>query len=329
VFLRRCGKVRIGFVFFLIGSFAWEGIMFRVLTRRGFTLIELLVVIAIIAILIGLLLPAVQKVREAAARMSCSNNLKQIGIGMHNYHATYNKFMPPRGDLQAPNQNFVFTVYGGWMCDLLPYIEQDNLKKQLTYYPNFNFGQFQQYYNTPVKTYQCPSDTQVSTDVAPGNGAMTSYLGVTGNDNNFTAQFFGPTNGIFDISSLGYRLTDITDGTSNTLMVGERPPAGDHYWGWWSVSDYDCLLSVQNYIQFYSCSYPSCQLPGIFNPPTPRAQDANFFNMESDHFYSMHTGGSNWALGDGSVRFIPYSAQAITIPMASRNGGEVFDASQF
>jgi prepilin-type N-terminal cleavage/methylation domain-containing protein len=299
--------------------------MFRVLTRRGFTLIELLVVIAIIAILIGLLLPAVQKVREAAAKMSCSNNLKQIGLGMHNYHGTYNKFMPPRGDVQNPNQNTVFTVYGGWMCDLLPFVEQDNLKKAITYYPTFNSTAFFRNYNDPVKTFQCPSDPQVSHPVPPGDGAMTSYLGVTGNDNNQTAQFFGPTNGIFDVSSLGVRLTDITDGTSNTLCVGERPPAGDFYWGWWSVSDYDCLLSVRNYVQFYSCPPGNCN-PGVFRAPTSKPID---FSAESNHFYSMHTGGSNWLLGDGAVRFIPFSAQPITIPMASRAGGEVFDSSQF
>jgi prepilin-type N-terminal cleavage/methylation domain-containing protein/prepilin-type processing-associated H-X9-DG protein len=294
----------------------------------GFTLVELLVVIAIIAILIGLLLPAVQKVREAAARTKCQNNLKQIGLGLHNYHDTRGKLPPPRGDLQDPSQVSVATVYGGWMCDLLPYVEQDNLYKALTYYPNFNFSAFLQNYTKPVKIFNCPSDPRLLDNGGQqGNGGMTSYLGVTGNDNNLNAQFFGPSNGIFDVSSTGNRLTDITDGTSNTLMVGERPPAQDLYWGWWSVSDYDCLLGVQQ--QFGGpilgepwtdpnakppCSGP----PGIFMPGSPQ------YACHTNHFYSMHSVGANWLFGDGSVHFFPYSAQPVTIPMASRAGGEVF-----
>jgi prepilin-type N-terminal cleavage/methylation domain-containing protein len=289
--------------------------------KRGFTLIELLVVIAIIAILIGLLVPAVQKVREAAARLQCSNNMRQIGIGLHNYHGTFNRFMPPRGNTQAPNQNTVFTVYGGWMCNLLPYIEQDNLSKSLTYYPTFNSTNFFNNYTKTVKTFACPSDGRTLDPNTPGYGGLTSYVGVTGNDNDQGAQFFGPTNGIFDVSALGLRFADITDGTTNTLMVGERPPAGDKYWGWWAVSDYDCLLGVRNQILFYSCPGG---VPGTFHAPTTKPLD---MNNESCHYWSMHTVGANWLLGDASVKFIPYTAQPATVDLASRSGGEVVSSS--
>jgi type II secretory pathway pseudopilin PulG len=292
------------------------------------------VVIAIIAILIGLLLPAVQKVREAAARAQCSNNMKQIALGLHNYHDAYKRLPPPRGDLQDPNQYTVFTVYGGWMCDLLPFIEQDNLKRALTYYPNFNFNAFLNNYNKPVPTFICPSVARDLTNVPGGDGAFTCYLGVTGNNNDVGSQFFGPTNGIFDIGAKGVRLTDITDGTTNTLMIGERPPAGDLYWGWWSVSDYDCLLSVSDQIgpNFYPGS--GCITPGIFRAPTQNELSANaggsgnYCAGGSNHYWSYHTGGSNWALGDGSVRFFAFATDAQTIlNMASRAGGEVINWS--
>jgi prepilin-type processing-associated H-X9-DG protein len=144
---------------------------------------------------------------------------------------------------------------------------------------------------------------------------MTSYLGVTGSDNNITNQFFGPTNGIFELGSPGTRFADITDGTSNTLFVGERPPAGDLFWGWWSVSDYDCLLSVQNQVTFYGGSIS----PGIFRAPTTKPIN---FSAESNHFYSLHTGGANWLFGDGSIHFLSYSSQPATIPLATKGGGE-------
>src|SRR4030095_809274 len=190
------------------------------------------VVIAIIAILIALLVPAVQKVREAAARTQCQNNLKGVAPSLHNDHDTTKKLPAARGDLQSPNQNVVFTVYGGWMCSILPFVEQDNLHKAIKPFtqpaPNVFFNN----YNRPINIFRCPSDPR-GVDETPNGGNMTNYLGVTGADTSSTAQINGPSNGIFNISVKGMTLVSITDGTSNTLMVGERPPAKDKYWGWW------------------------------------------------------------------------------------------------
>ncbi len=287
--------------------------------RQGFTLIELLVVIAIIAILVGLLLPAVQKVREAAARSQCANNLKQVGLTLHGYHDVYKHLPPPRGN-HVPTP--LFTEYRGWMCEILPYIEQDTLAGNM--YTDPWYVGFFVTYNLPVQTYLCPSDPRDLLSVPSGNGAMTSYVGVIGSDATAAAQLNGPSNGVFNVSSLGIRLQEITDGTSNTVMVGERPPAADLFLGWWGASDYDCLLSTN---QQYGDPFNSggCVLPGLFGPGSLGGP----CDGDSNHFWSFHTGGANWLLADGSVRFLPYAASALTIPLASRNGGEVVDLTQY
>src|SRR5262249_22566381 len=158
--------------------------------------------------------------------------------------------------------------------------EQDNLYKQVTNYPSGFFTG----YSTPVKTFICPSDGRGLTGIAPGNGAVTHYLGVTGQDRNLNNQLFGPTDGIFNITATGLSLTDISDASSNTLAVGERPPAKDLGWGWWAASDYDCLLSAYQLYGLYSGHV----YPGLFRAPTTRPVDEN---AETNHFWSRHTGG--------------------------------------
>jgi prepilin-type processing-associated H-X9-DG protein len=288
-------------------------------------------VIAIIAILIGLLLPAVQKVREAAARMSCSNNMKQLALACHSYESAHSKLPPPRGTFAA-----VFTAYRGWMCDILPYIEQVALHQQVDTFPAFFTGHAQ-----PVKMFTCPSDPRnLLARPAPGNGALTSYLGVTGAYTQTTGvpapyrpgDGVSARDGIFDpgpnsnspaAASRGMRLQAITDGTSNTLLLGERPPDRPLFWGWWGASDYDTLLATVNSVYLNPAtetgSNPICVAPGRFSPGNPNNA------CHSNHFYSMHTGGANWAMGDGSVRFLSYSAQPLTLPAATAAGGEVFN----
>ena len=310
--------------------------MNRLRPRAAFTLIEMLVVIAIIGILISLLLPAVQKVREAAARAQCANNLHQIGTALHNYRHVHKRFPAPRGDYFIPyaqmfggnpSNNYLglypggFTQWGGWMTSLLVFVEQDNLRQAMNYQgANWN-GPFFSNYTKIVPSFTCPSDPRDLTVVPSGDAGFTSYLGVTGNEYDFYKQVSGPTNGIFDLSSKGIKIEDITDGASQTLMVGERPPSQDEYWGWWSVSDYDNLLSTQEAFGFYG----GCTLPGIFRPGNVNGPCGG----DSNHFWSPHPGGGQWLFGDGSAHFLSYAAQPLTIPMASRAGGEVVDTSDF
>src|SRR5579864_3589638 len=201
--------------------------------RKAFTLIELLVVIAIIAILIGLLLPAVQRVREAAARTKCSNNLHQIVIACHNYHDVYKNF-PPAFKADVPN---TLSSGWGWGAIILPYIEQDNLYKNAgvatqpfaqppggTPVPN-------QWTKTPVKIYRCPSDIGPDLNFQKLNFALSNYRAVAGP---YTEPFYPPSvnNNVqgqlnqFDMGGVMWqdsniRVEQITDGTSNTLLIGE------------------------------------------------------------------------------------------------------------
>jgi prepilin-type N-terminal cleavage/methylation domain-containing protein/prepilin-type processing-associated H-X9-DG protein len=306
-------------------------------TRRGFTLIELLVVIAIIAILIGLLLPAVQKVRDAAARMKCSNNLKQMGLALHNYHDSNGKF--PAGVAYT----FPY-YYWSWMAQMMPYYEQDNLYRQAdtwargsTYqYQWWPWGGFWLNPMTPanpalgvkLQTLICPSDGREDTILAGsqaglnGSVAFTGYLAVGG----ISADFSNNTNrgqlGILYWTSTT-KMTDISDGTSNTLMVGERPPSTDLYYGWWfagagwdgsGVGDVILGAREYNYAASLGCSstYVGFQ-QGRFNNPCDQA-----------HFWSPHTGGGNFAMGDGSVRFYTYAGANTVLPqLSTMMGGEV------
>jgi prepilin-type N-terminal cleavage/methylation domain-containing protein/prepilin-type processing-associated H-X9-DG protein len=276
----------------------------QVRRRKGFTLIELLVVIAIIAVLIGLLLPAVQKVREAAARMSCMNNLKQIGLACYNFESVYQTF--PNGAVNSPPGYDI-----AWMRSILPYIEQDNLR----HFASFDGWDAQA---VPVKLYYCPSEPRaypiIFNSSIWGIWAETDYVSIEGVD-------YYDGLGIINQQTV-VRVAGITDGTSNTIMVGERPPSADLFYGSWMSFSIDVSAPVAPLGIAYTqdnngnpCLAPPCYFGGgprnVNNPCS--------FNQ----LWSNHIGGANFTMGDGSVRYISYGASAILPALATRAGGEV------
>lgn len=301
--------------------------------RRGFTLVELLVVIAIIGILISLLLPAVQAAREAARRSQCTNNMKQLGLGLHNYHGARKRFPAARPFDPVSGLTGGFTSFtygsatsddsnGGWMLRILPYMEQDSLMDLLRDgVPINSVG------SNRVSPFQCPSDDRTNKESNPVPGgatglALTSYVGVTGNDEWNEGGTWGGNgrNGVFPVHSRGsvmdqpIREADVIDGLSNTTFAGERPPGHNLVWGSWRGSDFQSLMGNPNR---EASLIAGCTTPAFFGPDQPHRPCA------VTHYWSLHPGGGNWLKGDGAVKFFLYPAGTTVLPlMASRKGGE-------
>lgn len=291
-------------------------------SRRAFTLIELLVVIAIIAVLLGLLLPAVQKVREAAARMQCSNNLKQIGLACHSFHDANDGLPPGYAATSGPSST---SPGWGWAAYLLPYLEQDNLYKQID--PKAPV-EGQPAIGTRVKTYLCPSDTPSASPFAVTNAtfgtvclaAPSSYAATVGSD---ASEVDDPTgNGVFYRNSRT-RLTDIGDGTSNTVFVGDRAWADTQ--GIWAGAPNGAVTRAGATNPWLNATGSAQALVLVHN---------NWINIKTDadggldDFSSKHTGGVNLLFGDGSTRFLrSITADGATRyafwAMGTRAGGEV------
>ena len=306
-------------------------------SRRAFTLIELLVVIAIIAILIGLLLPAVQKVREAAARMKCSNNLKQWALGAHNYHDTLGQF--PKGSSNGALKRQTWVMY------LWPYVEQNAMAQQNNLNEHFYLrpatipNTLNGLCGARVPIYLCPSDNG-TVDQSTGFYQRTrgNYMVNWGNalydDRRTTSagtavgQNFGPFYHIggFRNTPGVVRMTGITDGTSNTLMMSESLLA-------MIASDNDWRGDIHNddgVFRFHTVITPNSSAPDLIS-------STNFFRQTGDPLMpvalgnpqraaarSRHTGGVNAALCDGSIRFFPNTISLRTwSAMGSMAGGEV------
>jgi prepilin-type N-terminal cleavage/methylation domain-containing protein/prepilin-type processing-associated H-X9-DG protein len=299
--------------------------------RRGFTLIELLVVITLIGALIAVLMPAIQKVRETAFRIKCTNNLKQIAQAVHQYENVYGIVVPAR----RPG-----AYNGGWMVHILPYMEQEPLYRDMQAIPGGPptgspvGGAFTApYKGTLIPSYICPSDPRQGSELIyqgphfGGQYATHSYPAIVGYS--YNSGFKGRAQEGMMTPYHTVTFAHVTDGLSNTLLIGERPPSCDLTWGWWVWGDDDIGSGVANSYFEYGidlsgnhCSGP----PYYFGPAGPLGvADPCSFN----HLWSLHPGGANFAFGDGSVRFLKYTIGLVILDLATYQGGEPIDASIF
>jgi prepilin-type N-terminal cleavage/methylation domain-containing protein len=306
--------------------------------RRGFTLIELLVVIAIIAVLIGLLLPAVQKVRESAARTSCQNNLKQIGLGLQNFQAAHGYFPPgaisPSSATAPPSAIgrklgiSANGVYHGWAAFLLPYIEQTGISSQ--YSINVSWEK-QPIVSSPVKLFICPSTpgglnrsvtktvrgttvTAASCDYGPNNGYSTAL------ESAGLVDVSANTNGVLQVNQT-WSIPEIRDGTSNTSVITEDAGRPDRWQGGKQTAsgtqtDGSWADRANEYITH------GFTIDGLTSPGPCHTNCTN-----NNEVFAFHSGGANHVFADGSVHFMSSKMDIrIFVKFLTRSGNDVVPA---
>jgi prepilin-type N-terminal cleavage/methylation domain-containing protein/prepilin-type processing-associated H-X9-DG protein len=331
--------------------------------RNAFTLIELLVVIAIIGVLIGLLVPAVQKARDAAARVQCQNNLKQIGLGLHNYHDSYLTF--PQN--HRPPGALVGSVRERWFTHILPFIEENSLYSRYDETTNWDSPTNLPVTSTAIKLAQCPSapnpnrldhNPAASSPLGWGTNnppivAVTDYAGVYGVHPAFSAATgitpqnpYGVITNNLGSDPFPVKITDITDGTSNTILVAEsagRPylfnqggvqqgldltQHGVNGGGWsrpaseiWIIGFADQAGTIPGGPYTVNAAN-GVDTGGVYPLTVPAG--AALGTDGSGQIYGFHTGGANVVLADGSVRFLPSGiSPAIIAALATRANNDL------
>lgn len=291
--------------------------------RQGMSLVELLTVIGIVGMLVALLLPAIQAVREAGRRTACTNNLRQIGLALQTYQVTHGAFPPG----VSSNVRYPKTAWRTWCARLLPYLDKKPLwessRQAYRRQPNPFKPTPHAELSLVLSIFACPSDQRVQTvQITPHQGlrvGLTSYVGVAGTD-------YQSRDGVLFRDSR-ISTSEIKDGLSHTVVVGERPPSSDFWYGWWYAGVGqagsgvpDMLLGAREKNIGYGHLRPCPSGPYQFAPGNKSELYDTF------HFWSFHPDGANFIFADASVRFLRYDGAESLAALATRAGHEAVRA---